>query len=52
MKDMCKEMVKIHKGRRMVPTVVAEGLRALGEEVDTIDLEEEDQEDHKTQHRL
>ena len=38
----------VQRGRGTVPTVVAEGLRALGEEVDAIALKEEDQEDYNT----
>ena len=36
LKDVCKEMVKVHKRRGMVQAAVAEGLSALGEEVDAI----------------
>ena len=36
------------RARGTVPAAVAERLRALGEEIDAIDLKEEDQEDYNT----
>ena len=41
-RDLCKEMENIHKGRGTVPAAVAERLRGLGEDVDAIDLRDED----------
>lgn len=42
------DMGEIHKGRGILPIAVADKMRGLGEEVDSIDLQEEDEVEHIT----
>ena len=52
MRRLYNEMAKIRKGRGIIPTAASDKMREMGEEVNSIDLKEEDNEDHTTDSML